>query len=225
MYCPRCGVENSDDRAACWNCFAQLRQSADVKGRKPEPKPSKADRKKGKGQPAPEPAVAPVIPELAPEEIPQAAVEEPVLAEEPVARAPLVTPPPAETPADEVDTSPVARESAPVPLDVLPVIPIPAPPEPSVESETEPAQPEESTFVAGIPLGASTEEIEQEPEKDASDEGKVLDLDAPVEEATYVIPGLAESEAESDEQPSTEDGRVLDLDAEVPDDEKPDDKA
>ena len=24
MYCPRCGADNSDTRAACWNCFAQL---------------------------------------------------------------------------------------------------------------------------------------------------------------------------------------------------------
>jgi hypothetical protein len=220
MYCPRCGAENSDDRASCWNCFAQLRQSADVKGRKTEPKPSKADRKKGKGEPVPEPAVAPVIPELAPEEIPQAAVEEPV------AHAPLVTPPPAETPADEVDTSPVARESVPVPLDVLQVIPVPETPS-APEPEAGPAQPEESTFVAGIPLGPSTEETEPGPEQDASEESKVLDLDAPVEDVPYVIPGLAETESEEEieDQPSADDGKVLDLDSEVPDDVKPEDKA
>jgi len=26
--CPRCGVENKDDRAACWNCFGPLRSGA-----------------------------------------------------------------------------------------------------------------------------------------------------------------------------------------------------
>lgn len=210
MFCPRCGAENSDDRAACWNCYAQLRQAADAKGRKPE-KPSKADRKKGKGEP--EPAPEPVIPETAVQEPAPAAVEEPIPELEPEAHAPFVTPPPpVEVSAeDEVDTSPVARESAPVPLDVLESVRITEPP-PSPAPE-----PGESTFVAGIPLGGSAEEAVEMTDR-ADDDAKAIDLDAPIEDSTYVIPGLAETEPEAEDQPDDDGGRVLDLDSEVPDD-------
>lgn len=61
MQCVRCGAENKGDRAACWNCFAQLTPS---------------EGKMRKIAVAPKPDKAPPEPSLEPEE-----VEEPLQVE------------------------------------------------------------------------------------------------------------------------------------------------
>ncbi|MCL6518835.1 MAG: hypothetical protein K6T99_03320 [Armatimonadetes bacterium] len=42
--CPRCGSENEDNRAACWNCFAQLSKPAAGKQFKQLPKAAETRR-------------------------------------------------------------------------------------------------------------------------------------------------------------------------------------
>ena len=224
MHCPRCGAENDAARAACWNCFAQLRPPAGAEIRRPKPKPVKPERKKEKAAPAPPPVAEPVIP-LAPIEAePAPAKAEP---------APV-----------EMEQAPAQVEEAP------PVAPLEIPP---IMATVEPieAEPEgEQVFVAGVPLRelpAPEEEpapaVETEPaaepavpeteveEEPAPIGGKVFDLDEPVTDSAYVIPGLAEREAEPELEPGQKDveplvdlgGPVLDLDAPEPE-QKPDDK-
>lgn len=62
MDCPRCGAENDDARAACWNCFAQLHPSAGAKPLKIEPKKTRPARKRDT---KPEPRQAPLAEEAA----------------------------------------------------------------------------------------------------------------------------------------------------------------
>ncbi|MDH7481331.1 MAG: hypothetical protein QHH26_05040 [Armatimonadota bacterium] len=58
--CPRCGSENTDNRAACWNCFAQLSQPAAGKQFK---QPAKAPETQREEILAPPPTEAPPSPE------------------------------------------------------------------------------------------------------------------------------------------------------------------
>jgi len=230
MYCPRCGVENDDSRAACWNCFAQLRPSADADARKPQPKPSKAERKKGKQEPIVEPvaAPAPAAAEAAPiaEEAPSVPFEMPPTLETEEPAAPVVETPP--TPAEETETAfvggiPLGGATEPVESEpAAESARVTGPPLMKPETEELIPRPDAQTRAA-IPLGAGDEEA-------GPNDAKVLDLDEPVEDSAYVIPGLAEPEAETepepdvDAQPLIEGGPLLDLDSEEPE-KKPEDKA
>lgn len=77
MQCPRCGVDNADDRVACWNCFAQLHPvtSAEPQEMKAAPEPEPVVQPEPEAVPAAEVVQAP-SPEEAVEE--QAAEEPPV---------------------------------------------------------------------------------------------------------------------------------------------------
>jgi len=89
MQCPRCGATNSENRAACWKCFAQLSPA-------PGGKPQEISFKTS----APAPPAAPVEP--------SAAVVQPVQAAPPIAEpAPVVEIAPAAQPAP-VEIAPAA---------------------------------------------------------------------------------------------------------------------
>jgi hypothetical protein len=195
MHCPRCGVPNDDARAACWNCFAQLSAPVggkiDKKAAAKAPKPPKPEKpakvKKGKKGEA--------VVDTAPEPI---VVPEPIA---PVAAAVV--------------------DSAPIELDAVPTEVVAAPLDiPTITASAEPATPdfssapafgdfssepestvveEDNSFIAGIPMGDDT---------DASpNNARVMDLDAPIDDSSYIIPGLAD---ESPDKPLGEDVDAMD---------------
>lgn len=183
MYCPRCGAENEDARAACWNCFAQLRAPAGAKPLKVEPKKAKPV---AAVQPVPEPEP---VPEIEPEPEAAPAAEEvaaPALAE--AAEA-------ATADSKVLDLGePVAKAAEPA-VEVEPAAEVQPEPEPI------PAPAEEAP-------GPPSEAAEEEP---IQPESKVLNLDEPVVETeqaardSYIVPGLAEPEPEAEEEtPSAE---------------------
>ena len=100
MICSRCGVTNDDKRAACWNCFAQLRSVADAKPAKAE-KPVKAEKP---AKPVKEPKVK------------KAKAQKGVAVEDP----PFVDAP--------VEITPVSAEIKPVEMPAAPVIDLAAAP-------------------------------------------------------------------------------------------------
>ena len=189
MHCPRCGVQNDDTHAACWNCFAQLSASVGVKidkkaeAKAPKPpkpeKPAKAKKAK-KGE-----AVVDTVPEplIVPEPVAEAVA--------PVAAA-VVASAPIEL--DAVPTEIVAAsmpEEAPAPFDI-----------PTITASAEPETPvaeEDQIFIAGIPMGDDTDAT--------PNNARVMDLDAPVDDSSFIIPGLAD---ESPDKPLGEDVEEMD---------------
>ena len=95
MQCPRCGADNDDARAACWNCFAQIHPPAGSKPRtiqasKPQAVPAAPPQQAPTPTPAPEPVIPPP-PQVAEEES-EAAAPEPLDLGEPAAESGYVIP-------------------------------------------------------------------------------------------------------------------------------------
>lgn len=239
MLCPRCGTQNTDARAACWSCFAQLHTLAsDAKAAKAakavrpadlKVKPAKPDRKKGKkGAPVedivPEPVIA-AVPAV--EAIPMAAAvaSEPApveIAAVPTEIAPVFEP---------ISTQePAPLEAVPAPLDIPPITASVEPVSPDISSEPAVAAPfdfgaepeagpsaDDNMFIPGITFGMDTEPTAEE-EESTPNNARVMDLDAPVGDSSYIIPGLADTEDEDlPEFGAMPDfGSAFDLDAETP---------
>ena len=178
MQCPRCDAENSDTRAACWKCFAQLHPPEGTK-------PQAGEIKKGKLAPVtksePEAATIPIAePELEPAELP---VEEAEPSDTPIISS------------DETPTPPVEeKEEIPQPMSTekvfdldehIPesgyVVPGLAEPAPEVEEET-------STEIDQPAVVEETDaETEEEPGMDWEDL-PIFDPDAVDEAAPAVAP-------------------------------------
>lgn len=196
QFCPRCGSQNQDGRAACWKCFAQL-QKADGKAQRIVLQDTNAPPV---GAPmiakeAEEP-VAPIapIPELAE---PEAAVPAPDLAfdlpsSEPQIAEPAVEKEPAApvaalgdvmAPSPSFDTDQAETPTEPVPIlglvnlpeEESPTFDLDKPDEPLVVQPADDAQSTEGTGDEALPWWMTQDETEESPteEKDKP----VLDLD------------------------------------------------
>ena len=239
MQCPRCGTENREDRASCWDCFAPLRQAA----AKPPKEKVKEGRQVEPVQPIPEPPA--VMPEAAPEPEPAAfelrEVAEPVpeeapvfeLADEAPEREPieleseLVVPEPMPSFAELVEETPAQEKAEPEPEPELPpasgmgfILHELAEPEAEQEAAVpEPPVEEEAPLTAPVSefdntlapqfLGAPDEE-----EDLGAHEPKVFDLG----EVREVKPPDEEPVLESEADLSVHEPKVFDL-GEAPEEE------
>jgi hypothetical protein len=203
MQCPRCGEENSDTRAACWNCFAQLGSASGGK-------PPKLDVGKFK-----EPAVT-VKPETTPVPVEVAVVPSQIVEEQvsqpesktfdldtPVTESDFVIPGLAEPQAAEEtpETKPV--EESPLPAyDFLANIPQEEPqsttqPPPVYLPKPEQIKPAETREV--IDLSTPIEgEADTEDFLIVRPNSNTFDLDAPVEDTGIMAPNLSEIPAETE---------------------------
>ncbi len=240
MHCPRCGAPNDDARAACWNCFAQVRLPADVKAEKraaskapkpPKPEKPKKEKKGKKDEAVIDTAAEPVI-------VPEPVVEPAA----PIAVAAAVDSAPVEL--DAVPTEVTASEE-PAPLGIPPITASVEPETPDFSTApsfgdftSEPAE-DDNSFIAGIPMGQDTEtepaatfNLDQDssfvagiPMGDDTDatpnNARVMDLDAPIDNSSYIIPGLADESPEKPlgediEEPDDMGPMAFDLDSEEP---------
>lgn len=229
MFCPRCGVQSDEARAACWNCFAQLRTVAEVKAdvkaaKKAGAKPEKADPKKGKkGAPVEEPIAEPVpvtvsvMEEAAPMAV-AAAMEINVVPTE-VSSAPAE---PIATPFNFSEDPDPAEESAlDIPLEpmFLGGVSLGDEPEAAPIASTD----DDIGFLSSAPLTDIT--LPDIPAEDDAvpNDARVMDLDAPVADSPYVIPGLADDDDSQEFSNTMPDfgPTAFDLDSDEPD-KKPD---
>lgn len=226
MHCPRCGAPNDESRAACWNCFAQVRTAADVKAEKkaeakapkpPKPEKPKKEKKGKKGEPVvdtiPEPMVIPEPEPIAPV---AASVVDSAPVELDAIPTEIVAPAPSEIEAPDFSTAPSFGDFTSEPAEDEDSFVAGVPMGQDTEPESEPAVvdfDQDSTFVAGIPMGDDEDAV--------ANNARVMDLDDPVCTSSYVIPGLADESpaqplSEEVEEPDDLGPMAFDLDSEEP---------